>query len=546
MKPSGRGRTDAIGALEMMEEATCLLRRAPVEVLALYYVGALPFVLGLLYFWADMSRSADAGDRLAGASLGMALLFVWMKYWQARFAGRLSTLVSNAHPACRAADTALAQAIIHPWGFVVMPAALLITLPFGWCFAFFQNVTVIGGGPDVRGVFRTAQRQAALWPGQNHLLICIFLLLGLVVFANLCVSAFFLPRVLKTLLGIESIFTRSNLYLLNSTFLAAMTALTYLCLDPLVKAVYLLRCHYGASLSTGADLLAELRNARRSAGIGLGMFLLAASLLVAAVPPVMAVDARVGTAPGVDPQRLDKTIERVISGPEFAWRLPREARQHRDELPGFLGAAVEMLKDWAVKAGDWLKRVLEWLKEILPKFKPGKEWAKSGTSFPGYVFPLMYGVLAILLSFGGVILWRQVRQRQQTEPDTVTSTPVREPDVGDEDVLADELSEGRWRTLAGELLAKGELRLGLRALYLACLASLGEARLIAIARFKSNRDYERELGRFAHALPGVADAFSRNVALFEQIWYGMHRPDREMIAGFMADYERIVSGVRQK
>ena len=44
------------GAIDLIEEAVHLLRGAPLSVLAIYYMGALPFILSLLYFWADMSR----------------------------------------------------------------------------------------------------------------------------------------------------------------------------------------------------------------------------------------------------------------------------------------------------------------------------------------------------------------------------------------------------------------------------------------------------------------------------------------------------------
>src|SRR4029079_1349495 len=45
----------------------------------------------------------------------------------------------------------------------------------------------------------------------------------------------------------------------NTTFFAVIVGVTYLCLDPLLKAIYVLRCFYGESLSTGEDLKVELR-----------------------------------------------------------------------------------------------------------------------------------------------------------------------------------------------------------------------------------------------------------------------------------------------
>lgn len=550
-KRTGTARSKGIGPLELIEEATFLLRRAPAENLALYYLGTLPFVMGVLYFWADMSRSADADGHLAGASLGLALLFIWMKYWQARFCGRLSRLALNDPDAPRAKGAALAQAIFQPWSLVVLPMALFIALPFGWCFAFFQNITVTGNGPDLRRVYDTARRQALLWQGQNHILLFIFLLLGLVVFANLCVSAFLFPRLLKTLFGVESLFTRSNIFLLNSTFWAAMAALTHICVDPLVKAAYVLRCHYGESLATGADLLAELNEEKYSYGPGIFALILAGALLLTGIPPAMAGNTGPGPAavsPAVNARKLDKTIAQVISGPEFAWRLPRTAKQ-KNELPGFLGSAITLIKEWAADAGHLIGRffrwLLKWLTDIMPRFKPGKLSAPSGFGLRDYVLPIMYGLLAIFLSLGGVHLWRQLRGRRKAASVAAPPPIIMEPDVRDENVMADDLSEEGWSTLARDLLAKGELRLGLRALYLACLAFLAQEHLIAIARYKSNRDYQRELARFSHALPEVADSFSRNVALFERAWYGMHNPEPETVKTFTANHERIVSVVRQ-
>jgi hypothetical protein len=246
----------------------------------------------------------------------------------------------------------------------------------------------------------------------------------------------------------------------------------------------------------------------------------------------------------VTAQKLDKSIEQVIAGPEFAWRLPRTA-QHKDEMPGFIKSAIELIKEWASDLGQLIKRFFEWLADLFPKFKPKEGKTSTGIGFPDYVFPIVYALLAACLSIGAVLLWRQTQRRKVAETEATSSHMLMEPDVSDENVMADELSEDRWNSLARELFAKGELRLGMRALYLACLATLAHEQLIAIARFKSNRDYERELRRFAHVLPEVAADFSCNVALFEQAWYGMHRLERDMVETFQATHERIMARVHQ-
>src|SRR5258706_15464482 len=81
--------------LDLIEEATHQLRAASAATLLMYYLGAIPFVLGFLYFWADMSPSPFANRHLAQAALAMAALFIWMKFCQAWFARRIRAQVAG-------------------------------------------------------------------------------------------------------------------------------------------------------------------------------------------------------------------------------------------------------------------------------------------------------------------------------------------------------------------------------------------------------------------------------------------------------------------
>jgi hypothetical protein len=113
------------------------------------------------------------------------------------------------------------------------------------------------------------------------------------------------------------------------------------------------------------------------------------------------------------------------------------------------------------------------------------------------------------------------------------------PNLADEQVAADELPEDGWITMGRELLARGDLRLALRAFYLASLAHLAQRNLVTIARHKSNRDYERELGRRAHAIPGVTSSFTENVSIFDRSWYGRHEVDQAVLEQFQRNVEKI-------
>jgi hypothetical protein len=140
----------------------------------------------------------------------------------------------------------------------------------------------------------------------------------------------------------------------------------------------------------------------------------------------------------------------------------------------------------------------------------------------------------------GLFLYRVWKHRRKRPAVAATPELPLKPDLTQEFVAANDLPEDEWLQLARDLASQGDLRLALRALYLACLASLAERKLIVIAKCKSNRDYERELSRRAHALPGLLDLFHHNVLVFDRVWYGLH----EVTAATLTDYETKVQQIR--
>jgi hypothetical protein len=100
-----------------------------------------------------------------------------------------------------------------------------------------------------------------------------------------------------------------------------------------------------------------------------------------------------------------------------------------------------------------------------------------------------------------------------------------------------------WTRLGREFRQRGELRLALRAFYLASLSHLAAKGLVTVARFKSNRDYERELRRRGHAFPDLLPLFGENVGVFDRVWYGLHQVSIEVVERFVANIERIKAAV---
>jgi hypothetical protein len=255
------------GAVDLFEEAVALLRQSDAATLLCYYAGSFPFILCFLYFWADMSASGMAGYHLPEASLGIAFLYIWMKCWQAAFTFRLKSRLFTGETAPvtrrRALRLILLQAGLQPTSLFVMPLAFLMLLPFGWFYAFYHNITILGDGddPSLKNVTRASWKLGGLWPGQNHKLLCFAPIFAIVIFLNVGILLLFIPELLHIFFGIETMFRMSGFHILNTTFVAVCVGLTYLCLNPLMHTVYVLRCFYGESRQTGTDLKIQLATA---------------------------------------------------------------------------------------------------------------------------------------------------------------------------------------------------------------------------------------------------------------------------------------------
>jgi hypothetical protein len=117
--------------------------------------------------------------------------------------------------------------------------------------------------------------------------------------------------------------------------------------------------------------------------------------------------------------------------------------------------------------------------------------------------------------------------------------------LNDEGIKADDLPTNRWLALAKELTMKGDLRLAMRALYLATLAHLAQHDMITIETYKSNREYEKELKRRAHERKELLIIFAKNLTIFERVWYGMYRIAQSDFEQYAANQKRILAFANQ-
>ena len=250
-----------------------------------------------------------------------------------------------------------------------------------------------------------------------------------------------------------------------------------------------------------------------------------------------------GTDDGL--RELERAVKATLGQEKYTWRLPREKVAAIDGpvkgwLRELIDGLVETTLGWMRTLRDFAREVIHWLRDIF-KTNPKAADARQSSRLDwmlvlrGFAYVLI-GLSALALA---LLLWRVARQGWKGRTAIVAEVLPAQPDLTDENLTASQLPEDGWLKLARELMEKGELRLAVRALYLAGLAHLAEREMISLARFKSNRDYEQEVARRGRGQPELRAAFSENVALFDRVWYGLYEVTSEALGRFQINLERI-------
>jgi hypothetical protein len=253
------------------------------------------------------------------------------------------------------------------------------------------------------------------------------------------------------------------------------------------------------------------------------------------------VTGRLEARPHVDPQRLDRAIQETIQQNKYAWRAPRTKLAQTDEEPHgliarFLERARKTVSEWAKSFGRWLEH---WLRKLFTRQPAAQPSSSSGYGWILAQELLLYGLIAAAAVGLGWLAYKIYRSRHR-RPAAIASEPIQPAaDLTDENLGPEQMPEDGWTRLARELLGRGELRFALRAFYLASLARLASRNLITLAKFKSNREYERELQRRAHAFPKLLAGFDESVSVFERVWYGCHEINAEAVTRFAANVEHL-------
>jgi hypothetical protein len=341
-------------------------------------------------------------------------------------------------------------------------------------------------------------------------------LLSLTVFVNVLAMLIAGPIVYRTLTGEETVFTTNVNGIYNSTLFAAAMVITWLLMDPLLRAVYVIRCFRVDAIRTGVDLRATLARAAKTA-----------VLLASFIVPMH------GGSLSVEPQKLDRSIHEVTQRPEFLWQEPRQAEnappsnafiRFTQDAVRFIGGTIHRAVDWV---GAAIRAIVRWLmgeRQDTPDGAGGRDVPLAA--------PALYVLMAVTAGVAIALLVRLRIQRRRKSAAVTTTAGAELVDLASEDVSPDQAPEDAWLAMAARLIEAGDLRLATRALYLAVLASLGDGGLITIHRARSNLDYQRELARRARGNSRLLETFRELVAVFERTWYGEHAMSRDAFDRF--------------
>ncbi|MDA7926455.1 DUF4129 domain-containing protein [Verrucomicrobiales bacterium] len=542
------------GAVQILEEAFHLLRSIDLNLYWRFYLGTIPFVIGLLYFAADMSRSGMAREDAAFVAGIMALLYVWMRVCQARFCDGLWNFLSPKTDGeirkriCFRGVAALL--LLHSIQGPLLVIGLITVIPLGWVIAARENLSVLAfrnerseGG--LRKLWAESLRLSGYQWAQNHGVLIVLGIFTLFTWVNVIGTAILVPTFAKAIFGIDSVFTISPIAaVLNSTFFLGSLLLTYLVVAPLMKAAYTIRCFQARSRSTGEDLLsrlAESRSLRRRELSGALLSLLLAMVFVLSPGSVFAEEP-------VEQQssELGEAIATTLEQKKYQWQLPRREalEENRSAEQSWLASRLQEIAESTRELVAALGKLLEdWIEKLLgDQSKSGNSDQTKNIKFFKEIGSTMS--LALVLIVLGLIVWIFVALYRKHLSES--SVKVDDEGVGgvvdleSEDIIASQLPENEWMKLAREQMAGGDRRLAVRALFLASLAKLGESRILKIARFKSNRDYRRELERRLKGKGALIPAFDQNVRRFERSWYGTHELSEAEVEGFLTNHEIIV------
>jgi hypothetical protein len=279
-------------------------------------------------------------------------------------------------------------------------------------------------------------------------------------------------------------------------------------IDPWIQTYSILRVFYQTSRSDGRDLLRDLSKLAAMLVVGI---LISFSAARAEQPRVSKKDAL---------QSLNQGIDRVSKDIDYGWLRPKEAEPNSGFVADLARRIDAIYNSVTAQVEHWYRELTHWLRDVFGQRedKNDKDLEKAAPRSQELRWTL--GILAVLICGAVIAIFLRGRQLRKSVKAQSGSVKTAAPDVFNEELLASDVNDEEWLKLAAEYLGNNQTRLAARAFYLANLSHLGSQNLLALTLWKSNRIYERELGRQPKS-GNLSPAFVTCNRLYECAWYGM-------------------------
>jgi hypothetical protein len=541
--------------INLVDQSVFLARTVLLPRLWIYYMGAVPCVLYFLYFFHDMSANPDAQERLAISSGVLVLSLIWMKVWQSIFCLRsYETLLDTGPQKLHCVQLLRCigwQTILGLLEIIVIPLSLLLTIPFGWCYAFFQNASM---GPLVfqKEIISESIHLSSLWPKQNHLMLwilcpvslfvmaigiiatpnlislintgptavvttifvcCMLVVITLIInpfggllFINFFVAIVALPQLLRMLFGWETVYSMSPMTMLHPGFILTTWSLCFLCMDPLVKICYIARMYDKQAIRSGHDLLKKT-----------GMAAISLLILLNVLKP----DTVEAAVQQVNQKKFDIVVTQVLEKPSYSWRekVPLSVSDLKAKKNGTVYKFLSGIK-------KIIKKTLDWAGSVFSKIfkKPLFQTNKNLHTLPFGFKPLFVMILVVVVLLLVFLFIRTQLEKRQVKDAPAGITEKLTEDITSNTICAEDNPSDEWENLAKISVSEGDIKAAIRYLYLSTLSFLGERRMIVIRRSRSNREFKRELERRFPDKHELNEHFTDIISQFEYTWYGTELP----------------------
>lgn len=515
-------------ALTIIDQSIFIIKENFSSLFWRYYLGTLPFLFVMIFYILDMTKGAFAASYLFEASLGVAITFLWMKFWHIKFCHKvLQTISGDINSRIKINLTSLISSLmIQSIGLFIIPLSLLTIAGYPYAFAFFQYALIIEKRNKFRELISSCIKNTVLWPLQNSIIFSILLLVFIFIWINLITIISLIPTIAINIFGLHSFTYFSNSGAFWITFILSVIMISWSILDPIIKTVYCLRYYYGMSIKNGKDLIVPIKNIKR-----LGIYILFTILI--GIPTISnqshlyAKEKKVNTKKEI--QEFNEIVDNVIKQPIYSWRLPQKLGNDKKELSktdSFIKKVFTSISNFTKKSinkiTSFLSKIKDWFAKFLPKDKQTKKSNKRNNSqWIGAVNKLLLGLFIALLI--GAIIWAVLLYiKDLNNKGTIEKTvlPSKEIDLEDHNTTAEDLPADEWFQLAIECLEKGNFRHAIRAAYLSVLANLGENGLLTLERHRSNREYISEISIKGRQYNQLIQNFKNITNIFEMVWYG--------------------------